>query len=157
MSMDTQLKLLLYPVADTFGVDLEADDSSFVGREEKELQAGPWRLRSDVRIVSDFVGLAEVGAWVKIKKQLWAYVWSRPHDLRLYLFPSHAVGLKTDFVSKFATGSAEESLAKIAKHIVVSFRFDEQSRKWEKHEAAGDLEQGPAVEGEGGAGADPSA
>jgi hypothetical protein len=142
--------LLLYGIADTFRTSLVCDtETSFSGRKDVQLAAGPWKLDTYFYVTSEVVTDEVVSAFVKLRKGLWAYVVSKPHDLTLYLFNAKRLGIRTDEIDLWMTRSVQDTINKLKPGLLASLYFDETNRRWQalsqkpSHLDHGQQEQGP--------------
>jgi hypothetical protein len=124
--------LTLYPIVDTLGTRLQGRDPyNLSGTKKFDLKLGPWTLPFNLYVATDVVGEKASSAIVRFKGDLFGYIVSRPHELKLYLFDKTKVGLDSaEFVDLWVTRNINETLAKLRPGLALALQFNEQEKAW---------------------------
>lgn len=135
--------MLAYNIADALNITLhEVEGGKIRGCRSRVLQVGPWAIKTDSVVCTDFISDSEIAALVRFKGDLWAYVTCKANrDMVLYVFSGNPFSLKSKDVAKFGSGKIADTLAKIAPHVVGVFKFDSLMQKWGETNGAGTMEQ----------------
>lgn len=127
------VKPALYAIADTCGFTLYESATykgEWLGSASRSLEIGPFAMTTVTSAWSDEVHQYRSSFFVKLRKQLWAYVmWSKDEGLRMVLFDSHEVGISTDKAPTFGKRKTDETLPMVLPFAKAWFHHD-HTRGW---------------------------
>lgn len=143
--------IALWAIADSADMKLswrktEGKNFEFIGNSEKEVRIGPWPVDFPRRIESDFCTDSRAGAFFKLRKQLWCYLYAGEGMLVALFFNAKETTLKTEEIRKFATGNLQDTYEKIGTALKAAFVYNREKLEWEEMSGAGDLVKGQQAE-----------
>ena len=126
---DAQFRNAAYTIADVFQIPLELKKGMLTGSHMKQGSIGPLKLKWPLKLKSDMIDGARVGALIQIRGHLWGYLFvdaeESPYVIWLALFN----GGVNDFPD-YITGDVRKTLKKIEKSIVACFQYKDSTDKW---------------------------
>lgn len=122
----------LYPIADAIQVPLHVSRNVAKGHAQKTMRIGPWELKCDIIAETDFFDAADASAIVKLRKNLWAYVWyEKASSQTLFCLFKKPDRLKTMEIASFVAGKqeADDYMVEIRANLIAVFSSVKRS-KW---------------------------
>jgi hypothetical protein len=127
----TTKESLLYSVADTIQVPLVPFIGGYLGKAKQAVKVGPWMLHYEPTALSDVIQPDYATFFVHVNKDLWLYIEASDTGMLLHVVNGGLVGLNQSTLKTFGTGKLGETMKKLEKGIVSTYKFSESKQKWE--------------------------
>lgn len=117
---------LIYAVADTLQVDLHLIGDGYKAHHQQTEKVGPWEIRHDMQVKSDYLGPDAVSFFVKVRKNLWLYVvaYGGGSKLKCFVFDASIAKIASGFMaSPCVQGQLQVTIKKLIASNAVIYEY----------------------------------